>query len=1056
MNDVQLSVEVLAKMESLSDGLKRGKQEIQDFVRGGNEALKEFEKTLNGLGVNTSAQGLKSITTALAAQKLENEKLRTAILQAKAAQEEARTTQVQSRVATQASTDALVRQRIATEAARTASAQSRAALDALRLANVQNRGSMDAATGSYNEANNRLKELGRQIRAAEGGFRSMDPAIQTMIRDYRQLNTQIQDFDSGMGNNQRRVGSYIISLDGFRQQLIGIAANMVSVYAIMGGIKKVIASNAEVSDSLADVQRTAGLTNREVDGLATTLSKIDTRTSLKGLVDIATIGGQMGIAKDELGGFTKAVDMLAVTLKGEIKGGAEEVASSLGKINGVFKVQEKEGTNVETSLNKTGSAILRLGQIGLATGEFLQDFALRTAGVAQVAKISLPTMLAYGATLEEAGISAEVAGTAVVRLMSSLSSKRAEFFAVAKLGDATLTLEKFTNLINTDAQAALNKFFIGLKAGNPTMTEFSDRLDTIKLKAGPSKNAIIALAENQAKLAERVTEGSKAYNEGTLAVDQFSLKNENLAASLEKLGNKIVNTFVSSAASRSMADWINGLVTGKTASENLAGAVLANTAATVELEGQLEPLVKRYDELKEAAMLMGGETNLAAKEQEELRDVTAKIGALMPGVINQFDQYGNALDINRDKVDKMTHAQRELLRVQNKKAIQSAGEEFDSAQVLQREYQAAVVKGTKNGMSNESAGVLTERAILLSGVAYKAAKSIRDLGGELTELQQQAIDYYEKTEKRTKAITPSVAGKNNPAITLSNDKPDKKAERAAEAARKKQLKEEEKAAKDLQAVLEKNNLLMNFTVPQRDTLRSLEEQKKAAKDLEDGLNKITAAADLAWDALNKPTDAEKKMIAIKASLEDLRGSFNDIIEQGAQDMVVGIAEMLGGMMAGVEGAGNFGAMILGIIGDIAMQLGKAAIGIGIAMDAIKKAFTNPFTAIAAGAGLIAIGAFIKGSVANMTSGGGSGGTGSTLPKFAMGVENFGGGMAIVGERGPEIVNIPTGSHVIPNHKVLQSIAGGGGNPTFVISNKIQMGELVTAIEKQQRTNSRIS
>lgn len=49
---------------------------------------------------------------------------------------------------------------------------------------------------------------------------------------------------------------------------------------------------------------------------------------------------------------------------------------------------------------------------------------------------------------------------------------------------------------------------------------------------------------------------------------------------------------------------------------------------------------------------------------------------------------------------------------------------------------------------------------------------------------------------------------------------------------------------------------------------------------------------------------------------------------------------------------------------------------------------------------------------------------SAMPKFANGTNNAPGGMAIVGERGPELVNLPRGAQVIPNHKMGQ--AGGGG------------------------------
>lgn len=42
-----------------------------------------------------------------------------------------------------------------------------------------------------------------------------------------------------------------------------------------------------------------------------------------------------------------------------------------------------------------------------------------------------------------------------------------------------------------------------------------------------------------------------------------------------------------------------------------------------------------------------------------------------------------------------------------------------------------------------------------------------------------------------------------------------------------------------------------------------------------------------------------------------------------------------------------------------------------------------------------------------------------IPGFASGVQNFSGGLAVVGERGPELVNLPGGSSVIPNSKIGQ-------------------------------------
>jgi TP901 family phage tail tape measure protein len=412
---------------------------------------------------------------------------------------------------------------------------------ALAEATKQARQAQVAASGSYDEAVAKLRTLGRSIKAAEGGFNSTNPAIRAQIREYNTLNDALKKFDSRLGNHQRNVGNYGIAVNGLVNALKSMALTYLSVYGAIQLVSKAININAEISDGMSDVRRTAQLTNEEVSALVETLKSVNTRTSLKGLLDIAVIGGQLGIAKDQLAGFTVAIDQLAVTLSGEIKGGAQEVASSLGKINGVFKVQQKEGTDVEKSFNKTGSAILALGQAGLATGEFLQDFTLRVAGVAQAANISLPTVLAYAAVLEESGSSAEVAGTSMNRLIGSLATKRSKFFAIAQLQDSTLTLEKFTKIINTDANEALQLFFKGLNSGNPNLTTFNDRLDTIGIKAGPSKNAIIALAQNQDLLNTRVNESVTAYNEGTLASEQFKVKNDNLAGSVAKLGKEFDN-----------------------------------------------------------------------------------------------------------------------------------------------------------------------------------------------------------------------------------------------------------------------------------------------------------------------------------------------------------------------------------------------------------------------------------------------------------------------------------------------------------------------------------
>jgi tape measure domain-containing protein len=77
---------------------------------------------------------------------------------------------------------------------------------------------------------------------------------------------------------------------------------------------------------------------------------------------------------------------------------------------------------------------------------------------------------------------------------------------------------------------------------------------------------------------------------------------------------------------------------------------------------------------------------------------------------------------------------------------------------------------------------------------------------------------------------------------------------------------------------------------------------------------------------------------------------------------------------------------------------------------------------------------LAGLFGGKAAGGGVGGLIGTLfkaiPGFAGGTRSAPGGLAVVGERGPELVNLPKGSQVIPND-VMMGGRGGGSSPVVV-------------------------
>ena len=193
-----------------------------------------------------------------------------------------------------------------------------------------------------------------------------------------------------------------------------------------------------------------------------------------------------------------------------------------------------------------------------------------------------------------------------------------------------------------------------------------------------------------------------------------------------------------------------------------------------------------------------------------------------------------------------------------------------------------------------------------------------------------------------------------------------------------------------------------------------------------------------------------------------------IVAQGAteigpilQNMAFGIGEALGNALSnGGNLIGALGGVLLGGLGDIAIQLGKTAIKIGIGMKAIQMSFKNPATAIAAGIALVAIGTMIKNVVPGIVQGKGTGGGGgATGPRsgavaaFADGGIVSGPTLGLMGEyagarSNPEVIApLDRLKNLIGDRQAQQVNVGG--------EFRLQGQDLVVALQRAEKQRGRI-
>lgn len=278
------------------------------------------------------------------------------------------------------------------------------------------------------------------------------------------------------------------------------------------------------SDQIADIQKATGQTKQETEALANEIAKFDTRTSLSNLLDIAKIGGSIGVAQDQIGGFVQTVDMATVALGDEFSGGVEQITRSLGTLKGVFS--ETKGMRADEAMSRIGSSINYLGSVGTATGGVMADFANRIGQLGSLAPTVTQT-LGLGATLQELGLSAEIASGGLTNLIL-VAGENAERFA-KQLGMGT---QEFRNLLSNspnDVITQLAESFKGLAGA-----DIIQRLQALKIGTQESIKVFQALSENTDLLKLRQTQASEAFAENTSLSQEFAIKNETLGASLDK------------------------------------------------------------------------------------------------------------------------------------------------------------------------------------------------------------------------------------------------------------------------------------------------------------------------------------------------------------------------------------------------------------------------------------------------------------------------------------------------------------------------------------------
>lgn len=416
----------------------------------------------------------------------------------------------------------------------------------------------DALKKEFRDTSKQSRELSRQLADVSGVINSLSTKPINAIKDaIRTVTTQMNRLDrdtEAYAKREKQLKLLRKELDnitesgkknvGVLDQIAATAkrlASYVLVYAgfneLTSGLRKMYDLNVKLSDQLADIEKTTGITGRELMALSDDINKINTRTPVEQLNNLAIAAGKIGIqGKKDVLEFVKAGNMINVAL-GEDLG--EDAIKNIAKLNDVLGITKELG--VEKALLSTGSAINELGQSSTASESYLVDFAQRLGGIASQSGITMQQILALGSVSDQLGQNVEVSATALNKFITTIVAN-------------TEKVAKAIGVTTSELRGALDKstwdglLFVfeklqskgGLAGLAPIMGDLGS--DGARLTA-----VLSALTKNASMLTTEVNLSNKAFAEATSVVDETTKKEESFAGIMAKISKNVTEIFQKSA-----------------------------------------------------------------------------------------------------------------------------------------------------------------------------------------------------------------------------------------------------------------------------------------------------------------------------------------------------------------------------------------------------------------------------------------------------------------------------------------------------------------------------
>lgn len=644
-----------------------------------------------------------------------------------------------------------------------------------------------ALKGTY-LSHTQLNDVIDRGKKGKASINELKQAYDQLSDELNQLNTKSKEFyekqkdlQSLKKNIDDATGSINKHSNSWQTAVKNLTA-YVGLFGVFNAIKDTVTSaikkNFEYSSSLTDIRKVSGLTMQDVNKLSEELAKIDTRTSVDGLAQLAYQGAKLGMGKygvDGMAQFVKAADKINVAIGEEM---GEEALPALSKMVETMGLIPKMG--IEKAMLATGSAMFKLSSTSTSTSTNIVEFAKRLTGVSRTAGITTDQLLALGSASDSLFLMPEVSATAMSKFIVALQKNHnliekdlgiqqgtiKNMYAAGHAMDAiVLVLEKMRDKGNMNALGSIFK----------DLGSDGQRLIT----------AMVTMSKNVDVLKDHLYESKEAFEEATAVTNEYKMQQQSAAGILDRANNLWEKAFVNPdgvESVKSMAEaWydMSQMILQSPIFKNTLQAALWSVITACKVFVTLLPLIANYFAAlgiyKAVSFLWElGKALKAAAAAQTLFNSAAKVNpyvAIASAILTAVGVVWSFVEADKEAAA----AEAEAARKANawKKTLNEAAVETSNLNKKLDNYKRMMNEA--NLSQKERQGLVSRfnrdfRSYIANlGIEIKNVKDLRDHYSELAQEAQRAT-YYRMREKAKQQALPKFDSDRNAASNALMEK----------------------------------------------------------------------------------------------------------------------------------------------------------------------------------------------------------------------------------------------------------------------------------------------